>query len=293
MAINAVLEQNRIIKRLDSIDTTMGKINKTVSAIRNEVLEHRRAIEDSRADVTRIDGSLQTIQGVVDAGIGGVLDNDGIIRNFITRQYELLKNWIIEALNIWSQDDNKPCQSVGVFTLKLIGILSKNENYFDDIINNNIFDKIFKIFNLRNDDLSVSMKMAYTSLLVDVIDHKIGRIWIDMVKYAQLNPQMYVTRETQRFIYTMLAKGSQDKVFCKKYNNCNKSNKLALIYMKKLQTLRPFEMPHGHKFNHQNIALMITPMGSLMKRELMQNDCAKIFIDKLFDVTCQPVQRVC
>lgn len=248
-----------------------------------------------------------------------------------------------------------------------------------------------------------------------------------MVKYAQLNPTLYITRETQKFIYTMLDKESQNKVLCKNmimaisepiinnkfngnlhgidlsdvledqqnqvcttfdlitsiYDNilfknmdytipdmfeelcdltsrtvafieawmttrlfkniqplwilicfyklkkglnhdrliiddkgwqnyrslfCHvqinlikknqiidslRSNKLALIYWKKLQTLRPFEMPHGHKFDHQNIALMITPMGSLMKRELMQNDCGKIFIDKLFDVTCQPVQRVC
>ncbi|KAF7995982.1 hypothetical protein HCN44_008737 [Aphidius gifuensis] len=38
---------------------------------------------------------------------------------------------------------------------------------------------IIAIFNLlQNDDLSVSMKMAYTSLLVGVIDHKIGRQWI-------------------------------------------------------------------------------------------------------------------
>lgn len=72
-----------------------------------------------------------------------------------------------------------------------------------------------------------------------------------------------------------------------------KSNKLALTYWKKLQGLRPFNMPYEHKFEHQNIALMITPMSALMNRGLMKNDFGEMFIDKLFHVTSQPVQRIC
>lgn len=83
----------------------------------------------------------------------------------------------MEALETWSNGE-KPCQAVSVFTLKLVGIISRDENDFDDLSSQDVFNKLFIIFGLKKDDLPASMKMAYTSLLVDIISHKTGRKWV-------------------------------------------------------------------------------------------------------------------
>lgn len=71
-----------------------------------------------------------------------------------------------------------------VFTIKLIGAMGKNQNYFDYFNKLNIYYKIVDIFNLRRDDLSASVKMAYTTMLIDIIGNSSGRKWvIDSGKY--------------------------------------------------------------------------------------------------------------
>ncbi|XP_063981218.1 uncharacterized protein LOC135164623 [Diachasmimorpha longicaudata] len=344
----------------------------------------------------------------------------------------LLKKWIVEALEVWSSGEIKPCQAVTVFTIKLTGILSQDENDFDDLEGQNIFEKLSGIFQLQKSDVSASVKMAYTSMLVDIVTHRRGRRWIiskglwkDMIKFAQQNHTMYVTRESHRFIHTVLNKESQNKEFCKdviltvsepllKYSGnaqphaalealyldqnallCTtldlitsiientmftslenditdmfgtlvdledrlkalteacistkflqhilklwalisfqiiKSGarkdgpridketwlkfterfcyiqtlliekkyileivalqKMTLLYWKKLNDMKEIQSSFEHQFEYQAMTLMITPMGTTMRHSNMKHEFFEMFVDKLYDVTCQPIQRL-
>ncbi|XP_015121081.1 uncharacterized protein LOC107043881 [Diachasma alloeum] len=344
----------------------------------------------------------------------------------------LLKKWIVEALEVWSSGEVKPCQAVTVFTIKLIGILSQDENDFDYLESGNVFEKLSAIFQLQKSDVSASVKMAYTSMLVDVISHKIGRRWViskglwrDMVKFAQLNHTMYVTRESHRFIHTVLNKESQNKEFCKdvilavsepliKYSGNSQLHaaleelyldqnallcttldlitsiientmftgleneiadmfeelvdledrlkalteacistkflqhilklwalisfqiikigarkdgplideetwakfserfcyiqtlliekkyiveivglqKMTLLYWRKLNDMKEIKSSFEHQFEYQAMTLMITPLGTTMRHNNMKHEFFEMFVDKLYDVTCQPVQRL-
>ncbi|KAK0095161.1 hypothetical protein PV326_009078 [Microctonus aethiopoides] len=134
--------------------------------------------------------------------------------------HDLLKNWVLEALELWN-NGKKPNQAVIVFTIKLIGIIGRKINDFNEWEREGVFDKLLNIFNLRNDDIPASVKMAYTSMLLEIITHENGRKWVinsgvwkDIVKFSQLNQTMYVTRESHKFICDLLIKETLNTKFC-------------------------------------------------------------------------------
>ncbi|CAK9816800.1 BRCA1-associated ATM activator 1 [Anthophora quadrimaculata] len=134
---------------------------------------------------------------------------------------ELFQKWVLKALNVWGYECI-PSQPIIIFTLKLVGIVSHNELRFHYWQFQDVYNKLCEIFKLRVDDLPVSIKMAYTTMLSDLIKHRSGRQWIidagvwkDVVKYAQWNHTLYVTRESHKFLWLLLLYEQQNINFCK------------------------------------------------------------------------------
>ncbi|KZC11785.1 PREDICTED: uncharacterized protein LOC107189986 [Dufourea novaeangliae] len=343
----------------------------------------------------------------------------------------LFQKWVLKALNLWSSDD-KPSQPIIIFTLKLVGIISRNELWFHYWQSEDVYNKLCNIFKLREDNLSSSVKMAYTTMLSDLIQHRSGRQWViesevwrDIVKHAHWNHTMYVTRESQNFLWLLLLNEQQNTNFCKEiilaiaaplitnsfesqvcqkfeenyleqnkllcttldlltsimentlfanvdnaipelcqevidldmrvkalfeacistkllphvhkllllcfvvplrraireeqetisadisykfcYEICYismmllsknyiieivKTNKFLMIYWKKLQLLRKFDISQQYKFEHQAITLMIMPLCVCIKHTYITHDLFDMFIDKMCDVTGTIVQRL-
>ncbi|KAK2575840.1 hypothetical protein KPH14_007215 [Odynerus spinipes] len=71
-----------------------------------------------------------------------------------------------------------------------------------------------------------------------------------------------------------------------------KTNKFLLVYWKKLRTLCEFTLPDQYKFEHQAIVLMILPLCICVRKDHAHHELFDMFITKIFDVTCTPVQRL-
>nr|XP_034180713.1 uncharacterized protein LOC117604576 [Osmia lignaria]XP_034180714.1 uncharacterized protein LOC117604576 [Osmia lignaria] len=344
---------------------------------------------------------------------------------------ELFQKWVLKALNVWSIEDS-PSQPVIVFTLKLVGIISRVELRFHYWQFQDVYKRLCDTFKLRGDNIPVSVKMAYTTMLSDLITHRSGRQWIidagiwkDIVKYAHWNHTLYVTRASQKFIWLLLSHEQQNVNFCKEViaevasplitttiesqiyyalkDNCldqnkllcttldllnniientlfvdidniipelceevidlemrakalfeacistnlvpyieklllqclfipikraikeeNESitqevthkfccdltyillmllsksylteviqmNKLLMIYWKKLQSLRTFNLFHEHKFEHQVISLMVLPLCVLIKHTYKDTDFFSMFVTKICDLTSTAIHRL-
>ncbi|XP_048267982.1 uncharacterized protein LOC100651582 isoform X2 [Bombus terrestris] len=136
--------------------------------------------------------------------------------------YELFQKWVLKALHTWSSEC-LPSQPITIFTLKLIGLVSPNELRFHYWQFKDVYNRLCDIFNLRKDDLPVSIKMAYITMLSNLIKHRSGRQWIidsdawkDVVKYAHWNHTLYVTHESHKFLWLLLSHEQQNVNFCKK-----------------------------------------------------------------------------
>ncbi|XP_076240863.1 integrator complex assembly factor Brat1 [Calliopsis andreniformis] len=134
---------------------------------------------------------------------------------------ELFQKWVLKALDTWSSDC-KPSQSISIFTLKLVGIISCDELRFHHWQCKNVYNRLCDLLKLRKDDLAASVKMAYTIMLSELIKHRSGREWIiesgvwkDIVKYAHWNHTLYVTRESHKFLWLLLLHEYQNINFCK------------------------------------------------------------------------------
>ncbi|KYN28360.1 PREDICTED: uncharacterized protein LOC108770504 [Trachymyrmex cornetzi] len=344
--------------------------------------------------------------------------------------YEVFQEWISKALTIW-ETGQKASHPVITFTLKLVGIISRHELRYHYWHCQDVYNRLYKILQLHREDLPASIKMAYTIMLSDLIVHRSGRQWViqsgvweDVVKYAHWNQTMYVTRESQKFLWTLLLHEhknieackeiiltvaaplmsnildgqmhqaletylEQNKLLCSTlnlltnilentlfasldnsipelierlvdlemrvkalfeacistrflqhvhkllllslflklkqgikehttvieteawhkfcYGMCYifmmllskkdiielvKNNKFSMTYWKKLLALHEFVLPEQHKFEHQAIAIMIIPLCVCIKKNHLNHDLFDMFINKIFDVTCVPVQRL-
>ncbi|KYN37921.1 BRCA1-associated protein required for ATM activation protein 1 [Trachymyrmex septentrionalis] len=343
---------------------------------------------------------------------------------------EVFQEWIPKALAIW-ETGQKASHPVITFTLKLVGIISRHELRYHYWHCQDVYNRLYKILQLHREDLPASIKMAYTTMLSDLIVHRSGRQWVihsgvweDVVKYAHWNQTMYVTRESQKFLWTLLLHEHKNTETCKEiilavaaplmsnildgqmhqtletyleqnkllcstlnlltnilentlfasldnsipelierlvdlemrvkalfeacistrflqhvhkllllslflklkqgikehttvieteawhkfcYGMCYifmmllskkdiielvKNNKFSMTYWKKLLALHEFVLPEQHKFEHQAIAIMIIPLCVCIKKNHLNHDLFDMFINKIFDVTCVPVQRL-
>ncbi|XP_012283609.1 uncharacterized protein LOC105701446 [Orussus abietinus] len=138
-----------------------------------------------------------------------------------SERLEVLRKWVQEALEAWTNIGG-PCQAVSMFTVKLVGIIARDESHFKEWNSQKIFDRLCAVLRLREQPLSASVKMAYTCMLSDVITHHSGRQWViesgtwrDVVKFCQANQTMYVTRESQKFLWSLLLSECRNEKFCR------------------------------------------------------------------------------
>ncbi|XP_024883196.1 uncharacterized protein LOC112461955 [Temnothorax curvispinosus] len=134
---------------------------------------------------------------------------------------EVFQKWIPKALAIW-ESGQKASQPVITFTLKLVGIISRHELRYHYWQCQDVYNRLYKVLQLHREDLPASIKMAYTTMLSNLIVHRSGRQWViqfgvwkDVVKYAHWNQTMYVTRESQKFLWTLLLHEQKNTETCK------------------------------------------------------------------------------
>lgn len=99
---------------------------------------------------------------------------------------EVFQKWIPKALAIW-ESGQKASQPVITFTLKLVGIISQHELRYHYWQCQDVYNRLYKILQLHRDDLPASIKMAYTTMLSDLIVHRSGRQWIIQSGKAKLD----------------------------------------------------------------------------------------------------------
>ena len=92
---------------------------------------------------------------------------------------EKYRAWVLKAVDVWS-GGIKPKQPVIVFTLRLLGLIGKEEQYFLRLTQDDVLGKVCKVLDVHRDELPASIKMAFNTMLSDFIGHKIGRAWVKM-----------------------------------------------------------------------------------------------------------------
>lgn len=136
----------------------------------------------------------------------------------------------MEAITYWDNNNNcttshSPPINIASFTLNLVALLSKDEQKFTLLNNNNFYIKLIRTFKCREPDTAASIKLAYIKLLGALLEHKSGIEWIiinrfcteDVLKLTLtiINQTIYVTREGRQFITKLLERTVDiDEMFC-------------------------------------------------------------------------------
>ncbi|XP_046751934.1 uncharacterized protein LOC124414869 isoform X2 [Diprion similis] len=176
----------------------------------NEVLGLLLLTDYSIASTTCLDILLSHIEKNISSRgcIGGDVDKS------------ILQKWVSKAMHAWAVD-KKPCQAVTIFTIKLVGILGRNEVDFLYWYHKDILNKLCAIFALKDFHVDFSVKMAYTKMLLEFVNHTSGRqwiieteAWIQVATFCHSNRMLYVTRESRKFICKLLMFESGNTVFC-------------------------------------------------------------------------------
>lgn len=70
---------------------------------------------------------------------------------------------------------------MSIFTIKLIGIVSESEISFNNLNQNDIPTKACLLFEFKNSNnkLSASVKMAFVTMMLSVIEHRSGQYWVE------------------------------------------------------------------------------------------------------------------
>ncbi|EFN89501.1 uncharacterized protein LOC105184184 [Harpegnathos saltator] len=134
---------------------------------------------------------------------------------------EVFQKWITKALAIW-ESGQKASQPIITFTLKLVGIISRHELRYHYWQCQDVYNRLCIILDLNREDLPASIKMAYTIMLSDLILHRSGRQWVvqsgawkNIINCVHWNHTMYVTRESQKFLWTLLLYENKNIETCK------------------------------------------------------------------------------
>lgn len=124
-----------------------------------------------------------------------ILDKNGCMH----LQSQLFTKWFKNTIQIWNQ--TPPDASVAGFVIRFIGAFARNEREFNLVQESNIIDGLLHCLDMEVYGSS-PLKLAYISLLSDVIDHDSGFLWVkekkawrNVIKLCLSNSSIYVERE--------------------------------------------------------------------------------------------------
>ncbi|RZC33048.1 hypothetical protein BDFB_004777 [Asbolus verrucosus] len=130
--------------------------------------------------------------------------------------------WITRAVAIWSTNGTTPATNIATFTLNLASLLSKNEDRFCSLNNNNFFIKLVNVLKARQPEAAPSVKLAYIKLLSSFLEHKSGiewmiacSFWEDILRFSLTPEKADISRESHTLMSKILEQTiDHDENFC-------------------------------------------------------------------------------
>ncbi|XP_014212634.1 uncharacterized protein LOC106642381 [Copidosoma floridanum] len=143
------------------------------------------------------------------------------VKNGDKKIFQIIQDWLTTVLHTWNSNC-QPSQNLIVFTIKLIGTISVEELDFLRLSQDGLHTRMCEIFGYETENSSASIKMAFSIMLVNLLEHQSGRLWIantgawkQILVYAQQNHTMYVTRECHKFLSRLLILENKNEDFCR------------------------------------------------------------------------------
>ncbi|RZC37153.1 hypothetical protein BDFB_012736 [Asbolus verrucosus] len=134
----------------------------------------------------------------------------------------IFTEWITQAVAMWSTNRTTPTTNIATFTLNLASLLSKNENRFCSLNNNNFFIKLVNVSKARRPEAAPTVKLAYMKLLSSFLEHKSGiewmiacSFWEDIFELSLTVEKVDITRDSCKFMSKILEQTiDHDENFC-------------------------------------------------------------------------------
>lgn len=150
---------------------------------------------------------------------------------------------MINAVLHWETNLEQPTQSIGTFMLHLAALLSQDEQKFIFLNENNIYERLIRLLQLKEAECSPSLKLGFIKLLDSFLEHKRGvdyitstNYWLDALTFCLSNQTVYIIKEGHNFIYTLLQKNVENHAFC----NALMKEILSTLFDNRLVNATPF-----------------------------------------------------
>lgn len=129
------------------------------------------------------------------------------------KRLPIFLEWLEQAVTQWEMNSNVPSPSIATFALNLSSIISGDENNFVQLNNKNVYIRLWKVLQIRTNEVSPSIKLGYLKMLFSFMSHQSGLDWLtatdcwtDILSYCLANQTIYITREGYNFMYELLNK---------------------------------------------------------------------------------------
>jgi hypothetical protein len=134
----------------------------------------------------------------------------------------IFTEWLRKAVTMWSTTKVTPPTGVASFAMNVASLLSKNEERFCSLNNNNFFIKLVNVLKARQTGVAPSVKLAYIKLLSSFLEHKSGiewmiacNFWENVFQFSLTDQDERLTKESTMFMSKLLeATIDCDEDFC-------------------------------------------------------------------------------
>jgi hypothetical protein len=134
----------------------------------------------------------------------------------------IFAEWLRRAVRTWSAARVTPPTGVASFTMNLAALLSKNEETFCSLNNNNFFIKLVNVLKARQNGVALSVKLSYIKLLSSFLEHKSGmelmiacNFWENVFQFSLTDQDEDLRKESTMFMSKLLESTIDcDEDFC-------------------------------------------------------------------------------
>lgn len=86
-----------------------------------------------------------------------------------------ISDWILRAIKLWELNNQVPDPYISSFTLKLLGIISEDEQLFEALSKHNVYNRAISLLKYKvNDQISFTVCIAHIKLLKCLLCHSAG-----------------------------------------------------------------------------------------------------------------------